>query len=73
MRIQPVSPISQLNKKAPKKMLTAGGCCDIVNILSGTTVVMFGKNQFQVTVVHCSNCGSVKATSNIKERNSGRK
>ena len=72
MRIQLILPISKLNDKMPKKVLTVSGCCDIVSITTGTTIVMFGKNQFNVTVVHCSNCGSVKATSNIKERNSGR-
>lgn len=27
---------------------------------------MFGKHQFDVTVVYCKACGEVKATSNIK-------
>ena len=73
MRVQPILPISKLNDNAPKKVLTVNGCCDIVSITTGTTIVMFGKNQFNVTVVHCSNCGSIKAASSIKERNNGRK
>lgn len=72
MRITPVAPIQSIPSKLPKKELTVHGCCDIVDICSGNTTVMFGKHQFIVTIVHCKNCGKVKATSNIKEKNNGR-
>ena len=48
------------------KTLTILACCDKVEITSGATYVMFGKHQFDVTVVYCKACGEVKATSNIK-------
>jgi hypothetical protein len=50
-----------------KNQLTINGCCDIVNITKGQTTVTFENHQFTVTVFFCSNCGSKKATSNIKE------
>ena len=71
MRITPVHPISGLNHELPKKELTNRGCCDKVDITSGTTYVMFGRHQFDITVVYCKNCGQVKATSNIKEKKRG--
>lgn len=49
-----------------RKQLTIDGCCDKINITSGTTFVMFGKHKYQVHVVFCKNCGSQKATSYIK-------
>lgn len=71
MRVSPVAPIERVPSKLPKKELTVHACCDKVDITSGSTTVMFGKHQFDVMVVHCKNCGSVKATSNIKEKNRG--
>ena len=65
MKVAPITPIH------PTKMLTKSACCDKVDITSGTTSTMFGKHQFDITVVYCKNCGSVKATSNIKEKNRG--
>ena len=65
MKITPIAPV------APIKGLTNSGCCVKVDITSGTTSTMFGKHQFDITVVYCKNCGSVKATSNIKEKNRG--
>lgn len=65
MKVTPIAPIQ------PTKMLTKNGCCDKVDITSGTTSTMFGKHQFDITVVYCKNCGSVKATSNIKEKKRG--
>lgn len=50
-----------------KKQLTVSGCCDIVNISQGTELVKFGEHGFIVSVFYCTNCGSIKATSNIKE------
>lgn len=47
-------------------MLTIDGCCDNINITSGTTIVMFGEHRYGITVVHCKSCGSQKSTSNIK-------
>lgn len=54
-----------------RKQLTINGCCDKVNITSGTTSVMFGAHKFLVEIIYCKNCGSKKATSNIKEANYG--
>lgn len=65
MRVAPVTPVQ------PIKKLTSNGCCDIVDITSGTTSTMFGRHQFDITIVYCKNCGAVKATSNIKEKNRG--
>lgn len=55
-----------------EKPLTINGCCDTVNITSGSTYVMFGTHRFYVHVNYCKNCGSTKATSHIKEANYGR-
>ena len=66
MKVNPVTPVQPVNFK---KQLTQSGCCDKVIISSGSTYIMFGKHQFIVNVVFCTNCGSVKATSNIKEKN----
>ena len=65
MKVNPVTPVQPVNFK---KQLTVHGCCDKVDISSGTTTVMFGTHRYAVTVVHCKNCGSVKATSNIKQQ-----
>jgi hypothetical protein len=32
---------------------------------------MFGAHKFLVEIIYCKNCGSKKATSNIKEANYG--
>ena len=42
------------------------GCCDKVNITSGTTTIMFGTHRYEVRVSFCKNCGSQKANSYIK-------
>lgn len=63
MKIAPITPI---------KALTTSSCCVKVEITSGSTSVMFGKHQFDVTVVYCKACGAMKATSNIREKNNGR-
>ena len=55
-----------------KKQLTVSGCCDIVNISQNTQIVKFGKHSFMVAITHCTNCGAVKATSNIKEVKNGK-
>ena len=50
-------------------------CCGNINITVDTTVVTFGSHSFLVKVVHCSSCGSKKATSSIthlKEASNGR-
>lgn len=57
----------KLTKDLPKKQLTVNGCCDIVNIISKQTILKFGVHKFKVTVTHCEHCGSIKATSSIKE------
>ena len=44
------------------------GCCDNINITVGNTTVMFGPHKFYVHICYCSNCGSVKSTSHIKEQ-----
>lgn len=46
--------------------MTVTGCCDKVDITSGTSIVMFGKHRFHVHVSFCKNCGEDKATSYIK-------
>lgn len=43
-----------------EKQLTIQGCCDTVNITSGTTYVMFGRHKYNVHVTFCKNCGSQK-------------
>lgn len=58
-------------KMKRNNQLTFSGCCDTVEIIKGTTKVTFGNHTYQVNVVHCKNCGSVKATSNIKEQKVG--
>jgi|TARA_B110000977_G_C10944133_1_gene442003 hypothetical protein len=67
MRIEPISKIPTLKQQLPKKELTINGCCVNIDIITGKATVWFDLNQFEVTVVHCKNCGSVKSTSNIKE------
>lgn len=47
--------------------MTRYGCCDIVNINQGYEYIKIGGYDFKVTVTYCSNCGSMKSTSNIKE------
>ena len=50
-----------------EKQLTFLGCCDKVDITSGTTSIMFGKHKYQIHVSFCKNCGSQKEpTSYIK-------
>jgi hypothetical protein len=49
------------------KQLTLAGCCDIVNITRGIKHITLGNYGFKVQVDYCSNCGSMKATSHIKE------
>ena len=67
MRVTPIAPVHSITNKLPKKELTVHGCCDNIDITVGTTVVMFGRHRFDVTVCHCKHCGAVKATSHIKE------
>jgi hypothetical protein len=43
-----------------EKQLTSLGCCDKVDITSGTTYVMFGRHKYIVHVSFCKNCGSQK-------------
>jgi|GEM_PF-1922361 hypothetical protein len=50
-----------------EKGFTINACCSRVNIISESQTLTFGEHLFLVTVVHCSNCGSIKATTNIKE------
>lgn len=67
MKINPISRI---------KPLTVNGCCDRVSIVAKSTTINHGKHKFIAKVCFCSNCGSVKATSNIKsmkEHNRGNK
>lgn len=42
------------------KPLTINGCCDNINITSGTTYVMFGTHRYIVHVSFCKSCGSQK-------------
>jgi hypothetical protein len=65
MRIEPVSKIVGYNSNKP---LTINGCCDKINISTGKRTLQLGDHRFVATVVHCTSCGSVKATSNIKEK-----
>lgn len=47
--------------------MTVLGCCDKVDITSGTTSIMFGKHKYQIHVSFCKSCGSQKEpTSYIK-------
>lgn len=68
MDITPISKITTLNGKLPQKPLTINGCCDKVDITVGTTTIMFGMHRFDIRIDHCKTCGSVKATSYIKEK-----
>lgn len=43
-----------------EKQLTGQGCCDTVNITSGTTYIMFGRHKYIVHVTFCKSCGSQK-------------
>jgi hypothetical protein len=63
-----VEPVSQINKTKP---LTTSGCCDIIDISAATRTMQVGIHRFEIKVVHCRSCGSVKATSNIKEKKDG--
>lgn len=65
MRVEPVSPINET------KPLTTSACCDIIDISAATRTMQVGVHRFEITVVHCKSCGSVKATSNIKEKSNG--
>lgn len=47
--------------------MTISGCCDIVNIVAETKYVTLNPFRFKVHIVYCSNCGSLKSTSHIKE------
>lgn len=47
--------------------MTPYGCCDTVVINRGTEYIQLGKHYFKVRVTYCGNCGSVKATTNVKE------
>lgn len=50
-----------------EKGFTINACCSRVNIISESQRITFGEHSFLATVVHCSYCGSIKATTNIKE------
>lgn len=63
VKVNPVNSTHQVNFK---KQLTVHGCCGNINITNGTTTVMFASHRFEINVVHCKACGSVKATSSIK-------
>lgn len=62
MKVNPVTPAQPVQLK---KQLTVHGCCDNINISSGTTIVMFGTHRYLVKVDYCKSCGSKKATSSI--------
>lgn len=59
--------IRKINPILPIKQLTVNGCCDKINITNKKTVVIFDNHKFVVSITYCSNCGSIKATSHIKE------
>lgn len=66
----------KINQILATKQLTVNGCCDIVSIVAKNTTITHGKHKFIVKTCFCSNCGSLKATSNIKhmkEHNRGNK
>ena len=65
MRIEPVSTIKGFNSNKP---LTVNGCCDRIDISAAKRTIKIGEHQFIISVVHCTSCGNVKATSNIKEK-----
>ena len=48
-------------------------CCDQTHILSVQRQISVDKHDFIATIVYCNSCGSVKATSNIKEQTNGNK
>jgi hypothetical protein len=50
-----------------KNTFTINACCSKVNIISESKRITLGLHLFKATIVHCSNCGSLKATTNIKE------
>jgi len=50
-----------------EKGFTINACCSRVNIISETQRITFGEHSFITTVVHCSYCGQLKATTNVKE------
>jgi hypothetical protein len=66
LEIKPISKIAGVNNNS-NKQLTVNGCCDIIDISTGKRNIKIGKHQFIATIVYCANCGSVKATSSIKE------
>lgn len=68
MKIAPISSIETFNQTYSNKPLTINGCCDKIDISTGKRTIQIGNHQFEITVVHCTSCGSVKATSNIKEK-----
>lgn len=47
--------------------MTVHGCCDNINIIGTSQVIQSEKHLFKVNMFHCSNCGSVKATTHVKE------
>lgn len=63
-----IGAITKINSTKP---LTVSGCCDIIDISAATRTMQVGVHRFEIKVVHCKNCGSVKATSNIKEKPNG--
>ena len=43
------------------------GCCDRVDITRKESVVTHDEHKFQVNISYCKNCGSLKATTHVKE------
>lgn len=42
-------------------------CCKQTQITSVTRELAVGAHKFEVTIVYCDSCGSVKATSHVRE------
>lgn len=49
------------------------GCCSKTHIVSVERQIDIDTHSFLVNIVYCNSCGSVKATSNIKEQINGNK
>jgi|AntAceMinimDraft_1070359.scaffolds.fasta_scaffold03935_4 hypothetical protein len=45
------------------------GCCKNVNVAQHIEIIDVDKYSYRVTIHYCSNCGSLKTTTNLREIN----
>lgn len=49
------------------------GCCKKVNIVQHIEKIEIDTHTYCITIIYCENCGSVKATTNVRQIKNGNK